>query len=84
MSKLTMAAAAGIGYVLGARAGRDRYDALSEKAESLWNNPKVQKGVQKGKKQAEAKADEMSSDGTESSLSGLGGDSSDTSDFNNV
>ncbi len=84
MSKLIMAAAAGIGYVFGARAGRERYDALSEKAESLWNNPKVQKGVQKGKRHAEEKADEMNSDGTESSMNDFGGDSSDTSDFNNV
>lgn len=84
MSKFIMAAAAGIGYVFGARAGRERYDALSEKAESLWNNPKVQKGVQKGKRHAEDKADEMNSDGTESSMNDFGGDSSDTSDFKNV
>ncbi len=80
MSKLTMAAAAGIGYVLGARAGRERYDALSEKAESLWNNPKIQKG----KKRAEEKANEMTSDGTESSLSDIGGDLSNGSDHHNV
>lgn len=80
MSKITLLAAAGVGYVLGARAGRDRYDALSEKAESLWNNPKVQKG----KKRAEEKAQELTSDGTESSLSGVGGDQGSGSDSNNV
>lgn len=58
MSKLTMAAAGAVGYVLGARAGRERYEQLSEKAESLWNNPKVQKG----KRRAQDKAQEVASD----------------------
>lgn len=80
MSKLTMIAAAGVGYVLGARAGRDRYDQLSQKAESVWNNPKIQKG----KKRAEEKAQQLTSDGTESSLSGVGGDQSEGSDQLNV
>lgn len=42
MSKLMMAAAFGAGYVLGAKAGRERYDQLSTKAQDLWSNPKVQ------------------------------------------
>lgn len=53
MSKLTMAAAAAAGYVLGTRAGRERYEQISEKASSLWNNPKVQE--QAGKAQDMAK-----------------------------
>ncbi|MGB3258647.1 MAG: YtxH domain-containing protein [Ornithinimicrobium sp.] len=65
MSKITLAAAAAAGYVLGARAGRERYDQLSERVESLWSNPKVQEG----KRRAQRKAEEVTSDGTESSLS---------------
>lgn len=80
MSKLTMAAAAAVGYVLGARAGRERYDELSQKAESLWNNPKVQQG----KRRAQHKAEEVTSDGTESSLSEVGDQQSDTSAQFNV
>lgn len=80
MSKITMAAAAGVGYVLGARAGREKYDQLAEKAESLWNNPKVQKG----KRRAEEKAKNATSDGTESSLSEAGDEQSHNSEQFNV
>ncbi len=76
MSKLTLAAAAAVGYVLGARAGRERYDQLSEKAESLWNNPTVQKG----KRRAEEKAKDVTSDGTESSLSDVDANQGDDRD----
>ncbi|MGC1208923.1 MAG: hypothetical protein WA880_13290 [Ornithinimicrobium sp.] len=78
MSKLTLAAAGAVGYVLGARAGRERYEALSEKAESLWNNPKVQKG----KRRAQNKASEVTSDGTESSLSEVGDQGGSADQFN--
>ncbi|MGB3258754.1 MAG: hypothetical protein WBA72_12300, partial [Ornithinimicrobium sp.] len=53
MSKITMAAAFGVGYVVGAKAGRQRYEELSGKAKELWNNPKVQE--QAGKVQEQAK-----------------------------
>lgn len=35
----------GIGYVLGARAGRSRYDQLKAKATEAWEDPRVQKAV---------------------------------------
>lgn len=35
----------GIGYVLGARAGRPRYDKLKAKATEAWEDPRVQKVV---------------------------------------
>ncbi len=35
----------GIGYVLGARAGRPRYDQLKAKATEAWEDPRVQKVV---------------------------------------
>ncbi len=53
MSKITMAAAFGAGYVVGAKAGRQRYEELSAKAKELWSNPKVQE--QAGKVQEQAK-----------------------------
>lgn len=37
-----MLAAFGVGYVLGARAGRERYDAMAAKAQELWHDPRVQ------------------------------------------
>ncbi|WP_151523506.1 YtxH domain-containing protein [Serinicoccus kebangsaanensis] len=52
MSKIMMAAAFGAGYVLGAKAGRERYEQLSAKAQELWGHPKVQEQAYKAKEQA--------------------------------
>jgi hypothetical protein len=41
---LTLVAGAA-GYVLGARAGRERYDQIKEQADRLMNNPQVQKAA---------------------------------------
>lgn len=35
----------GVGYVLGTRAGRERYEQIRRAAEDVWNQPKVQEGV---------------------------------------
>jgi len=35
----------GIGYVLGTRAGRERYEQLKAAATNFWNTPAVQKQV---------------------------------------
>ena len=40
--KSALMTAFGIGYVLGARAGRERYDAIAAKAQKLWHDPRVQ------------------------------------------
>jgi hypothetical protein len=56
MSKITMAAAAAAGYVLGTRAGRERFEQISEKATALWNHPKVQEGAEKAQSVAAEKA----------------------------
>ena len=52
MSKIMMTAAFGAGYVLGAKAGRERYEQISAKAQELWGHPKVQEQADKAKKQA--------------------------------
>lgn len=46
-TRLAFIAGAGVGYVLGARAGRKSYEQIKTQATNLWNNPKVQDGVQK-------------------------------------
>jgi len=43
MKKLQLLAAAGVGYVLGARAGRQRYDQIAATAKKVADNPKVQR-----------------------------------------
>jgi len=74
MSKITMAAAAAAGYVLGARAGRERYDQIVHKAEGAWKNPKVQQGKRRAQEKAEAKASEMSGDNSTTSTSPVAGE----------
>ena len=44
----------GVGYVLGTRAGRERYEQIKQQAEKVWNLPPVQKQV--GKAQDVAKS----------------------------
>lgn len=42
MRKLTLLAGVGIGYVLGSRAGRERYEQIKSKAQQTWQDPRVQ------------------------------------------
>ncbi|WP_432497322.1 YtxH domain-containing protein [Kineococcus auxinigenes] len=63
--KVLFLVAGAAGYVLGARAGRERYEQISSAASRAWGNPKVQSTVSdlEGKatdvaKQAGAKAQE--------------------------
>jgi hypothetical protein len=46
MSKLTLLAAGAAGYVLGARAGRERYEQIASTARTVMRNPKVQAAKQ--------------------------------------
>ncbi|GAB2977012.1 YtxH domain-containing protein [Frigoribacterium salinisoli] len=43
--KFLFVAGAAVGYVLGARAGRGAYVKIKDRAEGIWENPSVQKGV---------------------------------------
>lgn len=52
MKKLTLLVAAAAGYVLGSRAGRERYEQIKQQATRLWNNPKVQDTVEEVQNQA--------------------------------
>jgi hypothetical protein len=47
VGKLTLLAGIGAGYVLGARAGRDRYDQLAGKAQELLRDPRVQQRAER-------------------------------------
>src|SRR3954451_25062758 len=40
--KISLLVGGAVGYVLGARAGRERYEQIRSQAQGLWNNPKVQ------------------------------------------
>ena len=43
--KLLFVAGAGVGSVLGARAGRKRYEQIRTNAKKVWDDPKVQRQV---------------------------------------
>lgn len=45
MSKLSLSTAGAIGYVLGARAGRGRYEQIASAARRVWNDPRVQQAT---------------------------------------
>jgi hypothetical protein len=56
MSKLSLLVAAGAGYVLGARAGRQRYDQIAATARKVAGNPKVQNVAHKAQDAAAQQA----------------------------
>jgi hypothetical protein len=43
--KILFVVGLGVGYVLGTRAGRERYEQIKRAADSVWNTPAVQQGV---------------------------------------
>lgn len=43
--KILFVAGLGLGYILGTRAGRERYEQLKAQALKVWNDPRVQKQV---------------------------------------
>ncbi len=46
IKKLIFAAGAGVGYVLGTRAGRQRYDAMVRKARRVMERPEVKEATE--------------------------------------
>jgi hypothetical protein len=59
MGKILFVVGLGVGYVLGARAGRERYEQIRKAAEDVWNQPKVQEGVQTVKDFAMSRAGDV-------------------------
>lgn len=43
--KILFVVGLGLGYVLGTRAGREKYEQLKSSAMKLWNDPRVQRQV---------------------------------------
>ena len=56
MKKLLLLSAAGVGYVLGAKAGRERYDQIMRIAGQVKDDPRVQAGAQQAADLAAEKA----------------------------
>ncbi|MFB9959388.1 YtxH domain-containing protein [Agromyces bracchium] len=58
--KILFVVGLGVGYVLGTRAGRERYEQIRKAAEGVWNQPAVQDGVQTVKDFAMARVGDVS------------------------
>jgi hypothetical protein len=65
MKKLMLLVAAGLGYVLGTRAGRERYDQIMDAVTKVKNDPRVQQktqhAVDTARQQAPLVADKVTS-----------------------
>jgi hypothetical protein len=57
--KLIFAAGLAVGYVLGTKAGRERYEQIKAGATRLWNDPRVQGPVKQAEEFAKDKAPEV-------------------------
>lgn len=57
MRKLMVLGAGAVGYVLGTKAGRERYEQISRQAAKIRNNPTVQQKVDEAKHAAKDAAD---------------------------
>jgi hypothetical protein len=73
MAKLSLLVGFGAGYVLGARAGRERYEQIAGKVQKLWHDPRVQEKADQVEQIAKEKAGQVEQavkDKTSSSSSG--------------
>lgn len=61
MAKTAFLLGAAAGYVLGTRAGRERYEQIRTTAQQFWQNPKVQQRVTEVEERAAATASDLSS-----------------------
>ena len=61
MKKLTVLVIGAAGYVLGARAGRERYEQIKRQANKAWNNPTVKSAVDDVQEQAKHAGSEVGS-----------------------
>jgi hypothetical protein len=60
------------GYVLGTRAGRERYEQIKAGAQKVWNTPTVQSGVEKVQEFAGARVDTVKADLSKKARNALG------------
>lgn len=57
--KLLLLIGLGVGYVLGTRAGRAKYDQMAATVKKLWEDPRVQKQVKNAEQFAKDKAPDV-------------------------
>lgn len=57
--KILLVVGLGVGYVLGTRAGRARYEQMKKAASALWNDPRVQHQVNNAEEFVKDKAPDV-------------------------
>lgn len=57
--KIAFLLGAGVGYVLGTRAGRERYEQIKRGARAVWQTEPVQRGVEVVKGAVDDRADDV-------------------------
>ncbi|RNI25361.1 hypothetical protein [Flexivirga caeni] len=72
MSKLTFAVGIAAGYVLGARAGRGRYEQIKQLAGRAWNHPAVAEQRQKTTAQIKERGPEVAAAAGQAAVKGMG------------
>ncbi len=84
--KVLLLTGAAVGYVLGTRDGRERYEQIRSQAQRLWNDPKVQDARSHAQDAARERAPEMqqklsdaASKAGDSARSRFGGEDAETS-----
>lgn len=75
--KLSVLIGFGAGYVLGARAGRQRYDQIATQAQKIWTNPRVRKTTGHAAQLAKEKTSEAGAKVAETVSEKIGSGSSD-------
>lgn len=74
--KILLVVGLGIGYVLGTRAGREKYDEMKATVQKFWNDPRVQKRVDDAQEFVKDKAPDVAeffSDGAKKVVSQVSG-----------
>ena len=61
MKKLSILVVGAVGYVLGSRAGRERYEQIKRQAQKTWNRPVVQSAVDDVEQAVRGKASDVGS-----------------------
>ena len=54
--KTTFLVGLGVGYVLGTRSGRERYEQIAGRAQQMWRDPRVQEKAGQAQQLAKEKA----------------------------
>ncbi|WP_208008512.1 YtxH domain-containing protein [Agromyces protaetiae] len=70
--KILFVVGLGVGYVLGTRAGRERYNQIERAAKSVWNQPVVQQGVDQVKDFAKARVGDLGDKALDAAKSFIG------------